>query len=589
MVFSKRIIFIYTTLILFPIFLGIIAFTSNQQRTQIENVKQENELISQENAQKINNFIDSFAQLESAANANDDFMLFLLNRDSELSISEIDTLKKESKVLSRLLLVIPNIYALRLFIDNDNIPESWPVIINSSRFDTSSINKWEFNFVADFMGHFNQYMDKSVCLTKPFIYKGNRIGDIQISMKMEDFFSFAYKKTAPNINNYIFKVENQKLIPITNDKINAINTPLTQSEIDLLSLFYNDNKTHSSSFKIHTSEGQTIFSYEYIPRMGIVIFTGFNLTKLNHHFLWSKCLATLLLIITGVLFFFVIRFATMRLMNRVFVLMSGLKEVGKGNLDVQLKVDGDDEVAETQIAFNKMIEQLKLQIKQIEQEQELAADTEVKAMQNQINAHFLYNVLETIKMQAVLNDQEDIAESLTVLGKMMRYCLRWRIHKVPLQQEVDYVLSYVYILNLRNDYIINLEILINQNYMNLEVPKMILQPIIENAFVHAIEPFGKDATIKVFTRVDTEKNILYLCIKDFGPGIPEDKIESIKNYLQDATFERTTKGSIGIKNIQQRLEMFYGEDYKIQIESELGKGTLICIPVPLQEQSGGDL
>ena len=82
---------------------------------------------------------------------------------------------------------------------------------------------------------------------------------------------------------------------------------------------------------------------------------------------------------------------------------------------------------------------------------------------------------------------------------------------------------------------------------------------------------------------------MYLCIKDFGPGIPEDKIESIKNYLQDATFERTTKGSIGIKNIQQRLEMFYGEDYKIQIESELGKGTLICIPVPLQEQSGGDL
>ena len=283
-------------------------------------------------------------------------------------------------------------------------------------------------------------------------------------MKMEDFFSFAYEKVSPNINNYIFKVENQELIPITNDKINAINTPLTESEIDLLSLFYNDNKSNSSSFKIHTSEGQTIFSYEYIPRMGIAIFTGFNLTTLNHQFLWSKCMATILLCLTGFLFYFVIRFATMRLMNRVFVLMNGLKEVGKGNLDVQLKVDGDDEVAETQIAFNKMIEQLKLQIKQIEQEQELAADTEVKAMQNQINAHFLYNVLETIKMQAVLNDQDDIAESLTVLGKMMRYCLRWRVHKVTLQQEIDYVLSYVYILNLRNDYIINLEILINPNY-----------------------------------------------------------------------------------------------------------------------------
>ena len=237
MVFSKRIIFIYTTLILFPIFLGIIVFTSNLQKEQIENVKRENELYLQENIQNINSYIDSFAQLESAVNANDDFMLFLINRNSELSLEEIDTLKKESKVLSRLLLVIPDIYALRLFIDNDYIPESWPVIINSKRFDVSSINKWEFNFVADFMGNFNQYMDKSVCLTKPFAYKGNKIGNIQISMKMEDFFSFAYEKVSPNINNYIFKVENQELIPITNDKINAINTPLTESEIDLLSLF----------------------------------------------------------------------------------------------------------------------------------------------------------------------------------------------------------------------------------------------------------------------------------------------------------------------------------------------------------------
>lgn len=583
MVFSKRIISIYTSLILFPIFVGIIVFTSHLQNRQINDAVRENELLLLQNNQIIDNAIDSFAQLESAANANEDFMFFLLNKTGDLSISEIEFLKKESKALSRLLLVVPNIYALRLFIDNDDIPESWPVIINSKRFDSSKLEKWEYNFVANFMGNFDQYMDKAVCLTKPLSYKGKKVGNIQLTMKMENFFPFLYEKKAENINSYVFKIENQKFIQITNDEINRINTPLTNDEIDILTYFYNDSKSTSNSFRIHTSNGSTIFSYHYNPRMDIVIFSAYNLKSLNHQFFLTKLLSTSLIIITGFLFFFVIRFATMRLMNRIFILMNGLKEVGKGNLDVKLKIDGNDEVAETQVAFNKMIEQLKLQIKQIEQEQELAADTEVKAMQNQINAHFLYNVLETIKMQAVLNDQDDIAESLTVLGKMMRYCLRWRVHKVSLQQEIDYVLSYVYILNLRNDYILNLEIVINQNYTNLEIPKMVLQPIIENAFIHAIEPFGKDATIKVFTKVDQEKNILYLCVKDFGPGIPTDKLEGIKSYLQDTTFERTTKGSIGLKNIQQRLEMFYGSNYKIQIESEIGKGTLICIPVPLED------
>ena len=74
-----------------------------------------------------------------------------------------------------------------------------------------------------------------------------------------------------------------------------------------------------------------------------------------------------------------------------------------------------------------------------------------------------------------------------------------------------------------------------------------------------------------------------MCAKDFGPGIPQEKLDSIREYLNNSDFERNTKGSIGLKNIQQRLEMFYGKDFKITIESEINKGTLICIPVPYTE------
>jgi len=588
MLFSKRIIFFYTTLILVPLFVGIIIFTSNIQNRQISDAQRDNEQFLYNNIQKVEKNLESFAQLESAANANEDFMFFLLNKSDALSTSDIESYKAESKALSRLLLVLPDMYALRFFVDNENIPESWPVILSSKRFNASKLRKWEFNFVANFMGYFNQYMEKSVCLTKPLLYKGNKIGNIQIAMKMEDFFPFLFEKNYPNINNYIFSIENGEFIQITNEEIDKLNTPLTSKEIDLLEIFYDESPRTYNSFRMHTSYGSTIFSYQYNPRLNIIIFSAYNLNNLNLSFLWLKCLAVLILIITFFVFYFVIKYATMRLLNRVFLLMNGLKEVEKGNLDIQLKIDGNDEITDTQIAFNKMINQLKLQIKQIEHEHELAADTEVKAMQNQINAHFLYNVLETIKMQAVLNDQDDIAESLTVLGKMMRYCLRWRVHKVPLQQEIDYALSYVYILNLRNDYVLDLEINIDSEFLNVEVPKMILQPIIENSFIHAIEPFGKDSQIKISTKYDSNKKVLYICAKDFGPGIPPEKLELLKNYLTDSNFEKKNKGGIGLKNIQQRLEMFYGKQYTIQIQSVVGEGTSICIPIPIEQNQNSN-
>ena len=235
-----------------------------------------------------------------------------------------------------------------------------------------------------------------------------------------------------------------------------------------------------------------------------------------------------------------------------------------------------------------MTKQLSSLVDQIKIEQGLIADTEMKAMQNQINAHFLYNVLETIRKQAVLADQDDIAESLQVLGKMMRYCLRWRIHRVTLSQEIEYIQSYIYILNIRNDYVITLDIDIPQELMGIEIPKMTLQPLVENAFVHAIEKEEKDASLHVYSEVSEDKSRVTLSVQDFGCGMDEEQINNIRKYLENDTFERDSKGSIGLKNIQQRLTVFYGKDYRIKVESELGKGTIISVPVPNRELNSGE-
>ena len=110
---------------------------------------------------------------------------------------------------------------------------------------------------------------------------------------------------------------------------------------------------------------------------------------------------------------------------------------------------------------------------------------------------------------------------------------------------------------------------------------MILQPLVENAFFYAIEPLGQDAVIKVYTECEgPEADRIWLCVQDFGKGISKEKQEEIAAYLADDDYERDKTGSIGIKNIQQRLSMFCGKDFRLVIESLEGQGTLIKIPVP---------
>ena len=210
----------------------------------------------------------------------------------------------------------------------------------------------------------------------------------------------------------------------------------------------------------------------------------------------------------------------------------------------------------------------------------------MKAMQNQINAHFLYNALETIKMQAVIAGESDVEESINVLGKLMHYCLRWRVHTVTLEEEVDYIRSYIYLLNIRNDYVISLETEVEEKWKKIVIPKMSLQPLVENAFYYAIEPLGKDAVIRVYTEAGNQEDRIWLCVQDFGKGIPEEKMKEISAYLADDTYERDSHGSIGLKNIQQRLSMFCGKDYRMVVESKEGKGTLIKIPVPRRFSEG---
>ena len=376
-----------------------------------------------------------------------------------------------------------------------------------------------------------------------------------------------------------------ELIPITNEMIERVSEPLDEKIFEQFKdeVFRRKQGELSKGGKVILKNKNEVCysSWVRVPDMNIILLHTCSSEEIQKSLFLIQSSILIGLFVTIFLLYFLVRYLTARLMARVYKLIRGMKQVQKGNLEALVEVTGHDEVTEAQQTFNKMTEQLRSQIEEIKKEQQLIADTEMKAMQNQINAHFLYNALETIKMQAVIAGETDVEESINVLGKLMHYCLRWRVHTVTLEEEVDYIRSYIYLLNIRNDYVISLKTEIRDECKKIVIPKMSLQPLVENAFFYAIEPLGKDAVIKVYTECDgPESDRIWLCVRDYGKGISKEKQEELMAYLADDTYERDSTGSIGLKNIQQRLTVFCGKDYRLVIESKEGEGTLIKIPVP---------
>lgn len=579
MVFSKRIVYVYVSIIIIPLSLliiGIYFFNLRNEIRKLEKIAIEDISIDTQNIYRI---LKEFNSIESIILSDDEFNLFLNNPTNLNEEEMIELLNERTTRFEQIQVITQDIYGIRIFANNTLIPERWPIILQSSRLK-SIPQKWTLNYKADYLGNLNALKKDSVCLTRKIVKTHRLVGYFQVSAKMEDFFPSVYKNNNPHIKQYIFQKvkDSQDFIIYGNE---ADKNQLTEREIKTIKKIIADGCNNKGSLMLRPS--YKVISWSYIPELEMYLITKNKSQEIIQNFIIYLISIFFILIVLILTLYLVVNYATNRLLSGIYSVMEGMKKVKEGDMSVQIPISGIDEVVETQQIFNSMTKQLSSQIEQIKMEQRLIAETEMKAMQNQINAHFLYNILETIRMQAVLADQDDISESLQVLGKMMHYSLRWKIHRVSLGQEIEYIRSYIYILNIINDYKISLQVEIPDEYMDNEIPKMTLQPLIENAFVHAIEKTQSDAVLLVSAQLSDDKSNIILSVQDFGEGMCQEKLQSIKEYLADSTEEQNSTGSIGLKNIQQRLTVFYGKDYRIRIFSKPGEGTIISIPFPLKK------
>lgn len=241
------------------------------------------------------------------------------------------------------------------------------------------------------------------------------------------------------------------------------------------------------------------------------------------------------------------------------------------------------------------LRQLAARLEEYSVEGALKTEAELHALQNQINPHFLYNTLEIIRSRALVQGNNDVAEMVESLALQFRYCINRSGEMATLQEELDHVRNYLLIQHYRfGDHFRYQEAIDSQDGVLLgsKLPVMTLQPIVENALVHGVNPRVEGGCITLRVRATSHR--LHIVIEDDGVGIPEEELQRVRRALLENTpadYQRAgSSHSLGIamRNVNQRIRFYFGENYGVDITSTQGVGTSVFVTLPLLYADGDE-
>jgi two-component system sensor histidine kinase YesM len=264
-----------------------------------------------------------------------------------------------------------------------------------------------------------------------------------------------------------------------------------------------------------------------------------------------------------------------KLAKPITALKLSMKEVEKGNFDgVKVVRRGEDEIGMLYNSFYAMTEEIQNLMEDKSRSQKEKYRLELRALQAQINPHFMYNTLDSIVWMAEGGNNKEVVIMTSTLGKLLRQSISNEEEFVTIEREVDYAKSYLIIQKMRYTDQLTFEIEVDPAIYNYKIVKLTLQPLVENAIYHGIkykETMGKI----VITGKETEEGILIQIIDD-GIGMEEETL----NHIFDKKKRINKNNGVAVENVNRRLKLYYGENYGLQYESKLNVGTIVSIFLP---------
>jgi two-component system sensor histidine kinase YesM len=259
-----------------------------------------------------------------------------------------------------------------------------------------------------------------------------------------------------------------------------------------------------------------------------------------------------------------------RISKPIRELRRSMGDVERGNFDVIADIRSSNEIGELGKDFNIMIGEIKKLLRRVTLEQEQKRKSELNALQMQINPHFLYNTLDSVIWMAERGKQQDVIAMSSALARLFRLSISKGKEIIDVASELEHVKNYLTIQKIRYKDRLDYRIEVDEDIKPLRIVKIILQPLVENAIYHGIKNNSAAGSV-VITGHRTEKGI-DLAVRDDGAGMDRDTLERVRRRLDP--------GGVGIRNVDERIKLYFGNEYGLEFESREDEGTTVFIHLP---------
>lgn len=338
-------------------------------------------------------------------------------------------------------------------------------------------------------------------------------------------------------------------------------------------------KGRSGTETFSYEEGRYMMSYHTLKETNLITVSIVNQEELQTFLrtriilVWGACILCLLVL------FSIVYYLVHNMLKRLVILDDMMGKVKEGNFGVVIANDNvEDEVTRITQSFNEMSIRLNKVIEEKVQYEQARKEAELKALQAQINPHFLYNTLENMRMQCEIDEYYSLGNSLSVLGELFRYSISWGSDVVRFELEWMNLKNYISIMLMRYGDSVELVLKKDDNLDDVIVPKLILQPLVENSFNHGFK--NKIPPWEVNISAKKQKGNLMITITDNGNGIEPERLAKLRECLEENRpfqAEEGKRNSIGVINVNQRIELLCETGSTMHIESQLGVGTKIVL------------
>ena len=267
---------------------------------------------------------------------------------------------------------------------------------------------------------------------------------------------------------------------------------------------------------------------------------------------------------------------TTGMLRPIQVLAQAAGRISEGDLDARAEVDSRDEIAVLADRFNDMAGNIQTLVVKVREDEQKMRKADLRLLQDQINPHFLYNTLDNIVWLIEGNEPDEAVEMVVTLSEFFRLVLSKGKEFITIRQEEQHISSYLQIQGKRYHDILDYHIYIDPEIYEYQIPKLTLQPLVENALYHGIKYKRSRGMIEITGTKEGEN--LYLTVADDGVGMDEDELKKLEKEISRPCKE--TESGFGLANVNERIRMYFGSEYGMKIWSEKGSGTRITIEIP---------